>query len=417
MMGALLIERIGRLQTATGNATRGGAAQAENLHLDGAYILIQNGRIAQIGQGSPPELPTDARRLDAHGALATPGLVDAHTHLVFGGWRQHELAKRLQGATYQDILRAGGGILDTVRHTRETGEDALAEKAERILADMLARGVTCVEAKSGYGLNLEDEMKQLRVVRRLAQQTGMTLVPTFMGAHAVPEEYAERADAYVAMVCAKILPEIAREGLASFCDAFCDAGAFTVPQCERVLAAAKALGMGRKLHADELERIGGAELAAQMGAISAEHLAVTGENGMRALRDAGVIAVLLPQTSFYLNKPYADAKAFLARGVPIAIASDFNPGSCPSYDLPFAVTLGFLKYGLAPEALLTAVTLNAACAVGMGKELGTLEVGKRADVVLWNAPDWERVCYRFGANLAQTVILNGKIAKENENVG
>ena len=405
----LLIRNIGVLQTPEGTISACGVAQARNKKLVNASILCDAGAIKAItADGKLPPCEGETV-IDAGGRLATPGLVDSHTHLVFGGWRQHEIPLKLRGASYLDILRAGGGILDTVRHTRAASEDELFNRSASLLDEMLTLGVTTVEAKSGYGLDVENELKQLCVIRRLNETHAVDLVPTFMGAHAVPHEYAGNTEGYIDYLCKIMLPAIAREGLAEFCDVFCEDSVFDVAQSREVLANAKRLGLRAKIHADEIEEIGGAALAGEVGAISAEHLIATGERGMTALAEAGVTAVLLPQTSFYLNKSYAQARRMMELGIPVAIASDFNPGSCPSLNLQLAMNLGYLKYRMQPEEILTAVTLNAACAIGRGHEIGTLEVGKLADIVLWNAPDFEMLCYRFGSNQVHTVIKKGEI--------
>ena len=304
--------------------------------------------------------------LDAEGRFCTPGWVDAHTHLVFGGWRQHEIPLKLKGASYLEILRAGGGILDTVRQTRALSEDALFTRARGFLGEQLALGVTATEAKSGYGLDLENELKQLRVMARLKSEAGADVVPTYLGAHAVPPEYAGNADAYVEFICADVLPRAAKEKLANFCDVFCETGVFSAAQSRRVLETAKSLGLGLKIHADEIDSIGGAELAGELGAVSAEHLIAASDAGITALAAGGVTACLLPGTSLYLDKPFARARDMIERGVAVAVASDFNPGSCPSLNLQLCANLAYLKYRMTPEEILTALTLNAASAIGLG---------------------------------------------------
>ena len=345
--------------------------------------------------------------LDAGGRLVTPGLVDAHTHLVFGGWRQHELPLKLRGAAYLEILQAGGGILSTVEATRAASEAELLQRGSGFLAELAAQGVTTVEIKSGYGLNWTTERKQLRVIRELARQSRMQIVSTFLGAHAVPVEYAGKADGYVEEICREMLPAVVREKLAQFCDVFCEEGVFSVEQSRRILETARSLGMGLKIHADEIAELGGSALAGELRAVSAEHLVATGPSGMDALARGGVTAVLLPGTSLYLNKTYAPAREMIARGIPVAVATDFNPGSCPSLNLHLCMTLACLKYRMTPEEILTAVTLNAACALGLGKSTGTVEPGKRADLVIWNAEDLDMVCYRMGSNLVHRVICAG----------
>lgn len=393
-----------------GNHSVKAEQQAHNHKLNNAAILIENGMIREVfADGTLPSHTDDMDVIDAHGRLVTPGLVDCHTHLVFGGWRQHEIPLKLGGASYLDILRAGGGILETVRQTRAMSEEDLFQKSRSFVEEMLLGGVTTVESKSGYGLNFEDECKQLRVNRRLNAESAIELVSTFLGAHAIPEEYQGRSAAYIDYLCQEVLPKVAKEGLAEFCDVFCENSVFDVPESRKMLLTAQQYGLKSKIHADEIEAIGGAELAGEIGAITAEHLIATQENGMLALAKSGVIAVLLPATSFYLNKPYAQARKMISHGIPVAIASDFNPGSCPSLNLQFAINLGYLKYRLLPEEILSAVTLNAACAIGRGDKIGSIEPGKQADLVIWNAPDFEMICYRFGSNQVNTVIKKGEI--------
>ncbi|MDR0381911.1 MAG: imidazolonepropionase [Oscillospiraceae bacterium] len=401
----LCLVNIGCLATPLGAAARAGAAQGEIRLLRDAAVAVAGGRVVYAGPAGGA--PDAARVFDCGGRLVTPGLVDAHTHLIFGGWRQRELALRLSGASYLDILRGGGGILSTVTHTRAATEDALVDKGRALLGDMLRHGTTTCECKSGYGLDLETELKQLRAARRLQDLQPVTLVPTFLGAHAVPAEFSDRRADYVNFVCDVALPRVADLSLASFCDVFCDVGAFTADESARILARAASLGLGLKAHVDELEDGGGAALAARAGCVSAEHLIRASGDGIRALARAGVIACLLPATSFYLDKPYAPARDMVAAGVAVAVATDFNPGSSPNLNLQFAMQLACLRGGLTPEEVLTAATLNAAAALRLSGEAGTLEPGKWADLVLWNAPDLPYLLYRYGTNLVHRVVKNG----------
>ena len=408
----LIIKNIGILQTPIGKSSLCGNGQAQNLKLYNAAIAIDKGKICAVYKdGELPDLSgcNDCRVLDAENRLVTPGLVDCHTHMVFGGWRHNEIPLKLRGATYLDILKAGGGILDTVRHTRSMSEEELFEKSKGFVYEMLSGGVTTVESKSGYGLNLDDELKQLRVNKRLNEQTPMDVVSTFLGAHAIPPEYKDRPDEYIDYLCDVVLPEVKSQNLAEFCDVFCEDSVFDVEQSKRMLLCAKKHGMGCKIHADEIEAIGGAVLAGQLGAVSAEHLIATNAQGIESMAKGGVTAALLPATSFYLNKTYAPARQMIEKGIPVAIASDFNPGSCPSLNLQFAINLGYLKYRMLPEEILTATTLNAACAINRGESIGSIEVGKQADLVIWDAPNFEMICYRFGSNQVKTVIKNGEI--------
>lgn len=410
-----IIHSIGALATASGDTARAGAGQGDITILNNAYVAIKGETILAVGEGAPPAEYQDAKTelIDACGRLVTPGLVDAHTHLVFGGWREHEFALKLKGVPYLDILKDGGGILSTVKSTRESTEEELFEKGRAALEGMLLQGVTACEAKSGYGLTVEDELKQLRVAAKLNQTEDVEVVSTFMGAHAMPEEYKNDRESYIRLVIDKMLPAVHDAELAEFCDVFCETAAFTAEESERILQAAKALGMGAKIHADEINAIGGAEVAGRLSAVSAEHLIAVEDAGVAALSAGGVIAALLPSTSFYLDKPYAPARRLIEAGVPVAIASDFNPGSTPSMSLQFAMCLACIRCSMTPEEALTAVTLNAAAAVGRADKLGTIEPGKQADIVIWDAPNLERIFYRYGTNQALTVFKRGRAAVEN----
>lgn len=409
-----LIYNIGTLQTPLGSFPHAGAAQGENRKYHNAAVLCDGGVIKAVYEnGALPEVSADTQTIDAQGRLVTPGLIDAHTHLVFGGWRQNEIPLKLKGAGYLDILRAGGGILSTVRATREASEEELFEKSRAFLDELMAQGVTTAELRSGYGLDKETELKQLRVIKRLNEAHPMDAVATYLGAHAIPEEYALRSGEYIDFIISDMLPEIKRQGLAEFCDVFLETGVFGVEESRRLLTAAREMGFGLKIHADEIDELGGSQLAGELGAVSAEHLIATGERGMEALARGGVIAALLPCTSLYLNKSFARARDMIARGIPVAVATDFNPGSCPSLNIGLCMTMAYLKYRMTPEEILSSVTINAACAVNRGGSIGTIEPGKKADMVIWNAEDMEMLCYRMGSNLAGTVIKHGAIAKNN----
>lgn len=409
-MSNLLIKNIGLLATPTGSAARCGQEQGVVTTLKNAYILIRDGVIVAVGSG---EIPSDhlkgAEVLDAKGRLVTPGLVDAHTHLIFGGWRQNELGMKLHGVSYLEILAQGGGILSTVRSTRAATEQSLVEKAQKELRTMLSLGVTTCEAKSGYGLNPEDEYKQLRAIRRLNETQPVELVATFMGAHAVPQEFKEDRDAYIRLLCEKMIPTVAKEKLAEFCDVFCETGVFTADESRKILEAGKLHGLTPKIHADEIDPIGGSVLAGEIGAVTAEHLIVCPPEGIESMASSGTIACLLPATSFYLGATFAPARAMIDAGVPVAVATDFNPGSCPSVSLQMAMNIACLKYRLTPEEVLTAATLNGAAGIHRAHTVGSVEVGKQGDLVVWDAPDLDYICYRFGTNLVDTVVKKGVV--------
>ncbi|MCI7326224.1 MAG: imidazolonepropionase [Clostridiales bacterium] len=412
-MSTLLIKNIGTLQTPVGSYSHRGAEQGENRKLRDAAVYIRDGVITEITDGG--DLPLGAESadvvLDANYRLVTPGLVDGHTHMVFGGYRQHEVAMKLKGATYLDILRAGGGILDTVRKTREADEADLCYKTGKFLDEMMNHGVTTCEAKSGYGLDFNSEMKMLEVIGRLNESHAMDVIPTFMGPHAIPEEYKGRPDDFIDMICGEMLPYVKEHKLAEFADIFCEDSVFNYEQSRKYLLRAKELGFGLRIHADEIEAIGGSRLAGELGCVSAEHLISIDEDGLESMAKGGTTAMCLPATSFYLGANYAPARRMIEMGIPVACASDFNPGSCPSMNLQFVMNLACLKYRLLPEEVLTAVTINPACAIGRGDRVGTLEVGKQADLVIWDAPDMEMLCYRFGSNMTARVVKKGKIIK------
>ena len=409
-MANLLIKNIGLLATPTGKAAKSGAEQGKIQLLKDAWVLCRDGVIAEVGTGAAPEV--DGKVLDAERKLVTPGLVDAHTHLIFGGWRQNELGMKLHGKTYLEIQNAGGGIQSTTNATRGSTEEELTQKAAKALDEMLRLGTTTVEAKSGYGLATEHELKALQVIQNLNDRHVMDIVPTFMGAHLVPKEYKENREGYIRLVCEEMIPLVAKQGIAKFCDVFCEADTFTAEESRQVLEAGLKYGLRPKIHADEIEAIGGSQLAGELGAISSEHLIVCPPEGIESLAKGGVIACLLPATSFNLGATFAPARDMVNAGVPVAMSSDFNPGSCPCLNMQFVINLGCLKYRLTPEEVLTAVTLNGAAAIDMAEKVGTVEAGKQADLVLWDAPDLDYICYRLGSDLVKTVVKKGDVVVE-----
>ena len=373
---------------------------------DGA-LAVRDGRISWLGpRGQWRERA--AIEHDARGAWITPGLIDCHTHFVYAGNRAQEFEQRLQGASYEQIARAGGGIQATVRATRDSSESALAAAAAKRLRQWLAEGVTTIEMKSGYGLDVATELKLLRVARRCAEQ--VTVRTTFLGAHAVPEEYRGRADDYVDLVCAEMLPAAAP--LADAVDAFCEGIAFNVKQTTRVFSKAKALGLRVKLHADQLSDTGGAQLAAQFGALSADHLEYSNEAGIAAMARSGTVAVLLPGAFYFLREQQLPPVAALRRhGVPIALATDHNPGSSPLSSILLALNLACTLFRLTPEEALAGVTRQGARALGMQATHGSLEVGKQADLALWEIASPAELAYAIGANPNVGVVRNGRILR------
>ena len=374
---------------------------------DGVVAVVED-RVAYAGPatGLPPG---DARqRLDAGGRLVTPGLVDCHTHLVFAGDRANEMEQRLAGDTYEQIAAAGGGILSTVRATRAATDDELMTAAAGRLRQLMGGGVTTVEIKSGYGLDLATELRMLEVARRLGESCGVTVRTTFLGAHTVPPEHQGRADDYVDEVVEHMLPEVASRGLADAVDVFCESIAFTPAQAERVLAAARRLGLAVKVHADQLSDGGGAVLAARYGALSADHLEHTGAAGVSALAQAGTVAVVLPGASHCLGVSVVPPIAALRRaGVPMAVATDANPGTSPVLSLPLAMHLACLRFGLTPAEALAGATVHAAAALGLAGEVGQLVPGARADLVAWDATRPVELVYWVGGDLCQQVVIGG----------
>ncbi|HHV78248.1 MAG TPA: imidazolonepropionase [Firmicutes bacterium] len=414
----LLINHASTLVTMSPSIPHTGSMMSQVAVIRDGAVAVSEGRITAVGKTTEVEASVEigpsTTVLDANGKTVTPGLVDPHTHLVFGGWRADEFGCLLRGVPYKQLLAEGKGIQQTVRATREASFMALVEKAMPVLDWMVRWGVTTVEIKSGYGLELETELKQLNVIRQLMQMTTLDLIPTFLGAHAIPPEYKDRPDEYISFLVNVMLPLISERHLAEFVDVFCEPGVFTPSQSETLLKAAKDQGFGLKIHADEMESSGGAELAARLGATSADHLMAASDEGLDAMARAGVIAVILPGTSLVLRKPAANARRMIEKGLAVAIATDFNPGSCPVQTLPLVMSLACLLCGMTPEEALCAATINAAFACGRGNVVGSLEVGKQADIVIFNAPDLSYIPYRVGTNLAEVVIKKGKIVSRSQ---
>jgi imidazolonepropionase len=374
--------------------------------IDHAAVLVESGRITWVGPGS--SAPQTSRLLDAQGRLLTPGLIDCHTHLVFGGNRANEFEQRLNGVPYAEIAKAGGGILSTVRATRAASEKELTASALTRLDCLLREGVTTVEIKSGYGLDLETELKTLRVARALARERPVNVVTSFLGAHAMPPEFRNDRKGYVALLCEEVLPAVAKAGLADAVDAFCETIAFNLEETEAVFKKASALGLPVKIHAEQLSNMGGAKLAARYGALSCDHIEYVDEEGIAAMATAGTSAVLLPGAFYYLRERQAPPVALLRRyGVPIAIATDLNPGSSPLHSLLTAMNMACLLFGLTPEEALRGVTVNAARALGLG-DRGTIAIGKKADLVLWNVEAPGHLAYPLGLNPLHRTFKNGQ---------
>ncbi len=413
-MTDLLVHNLAEIATPTGSSPRSGANQGRIRRVAEGAVLCREGRIRFVGKeaelveryGTLEDVP----RIDGKRGTLVPGFVDPHTHLPWAGSREHEFARRLAGATYQEIAAEGGGILATVRSTRAAAEEELVNLALGRMDRMLETGTTTAEAKSGYGLSLDDELKQLRAVRRANREHSVELVPTLLAAHEIPPEFRDRRERYLDLIANEILPQVRDQELAVFADVFCERGVFSAEESRRVLEASREHGLVPRLHADEFADSGGAELAAELGAASADHLMAISERGIEALAASEVVATLLPGTSFFLMKTdYAPARRLIQAGVPVALATDCNPGSSHTESMAMAFLLAVFKLGLSIDEALTAATLNAACSLYLGEEIGSVEEGKRADLVLLDAPCVEHLAYHYGVNLVRSVIKDGRL--------
>ncbi len=420
MKATLVINNIDNLITLRGeNKARTLEDMKDVGSIKNGIIALKGEKIIYVGEG---ELPSSIRIdentviLCGKGKTVTPGLIDSHTHLVHGGSRENELAMKLKGIPYLDILAAGGGIHSTVRATKEATFEELYYKAKKSLDIMLSYGVTTVEAKSGYGIDdFSTELKQLEVAKKLNEDHPVDIISTFMGAHAIPSKYKNNPDVFVDIIVEDMIPKVAERNLAKFCDVFCEEGVFSIDQSRRILQAAKEYGMGLKLHADEIKPLGGAELAAELNCTSADHLIAASDKGIKEMAKKGVIANLLPGTSFNLQiGKYARARKILEEGVPIALSTDYNPGSCPTENLQLIMSFASLIMKLTPEEVITAVTINGAASLGLEDKVGSLEMDKLGDIVIFDAPNLEYIIYHFGINHVETVIKEGKVVYEKK---
>ena len=417
MKADLILKNIGKLVTMQGSSSFRVKEEMNKINIiENAYIAVKNGKILAIGVGDEfgNLCGEDTKIHDAEGLLVTPGLIDSHTHLIHGGSRENEFSMKLNGVPYIEILNNGGGILSTVKATKEASDEALYKKAKKSLDRMLEFGVTTVEEKSGYGLELNTEIKQLEVARALDKNHPVDLVHTFLGAHAVPEEYKENHKAYIDILVDVMMPKIKDMGLAEFCDVFCEKGVFTIEESEYILQKAKEIGYKLKIHADEIESLGGAELAAKLGCVSADHLMAASDEGIKMMAENNVVANILPATSFNLNKNYADCRKMIDMGAIVSLSSDYNPGSCPSENLQLVMQLGCLHLKMTPNEVLTAVTINAAYAIDRADKIGSIEVGKNADFVVFDARNVEYLMYHFGINHTKKVYKNGNLVVDNK---
>lgn len=408
-----LLINCGQLLTMDHDSAHAKGEQMGHLpHIKNGAIGWKDGMIAFIGTSLEAEGMESSKVIDCQGMLVTPGLVDPHTHLVFGGSREHEIALKQQGVSYLEILKQGGGIHSTVEATRNASFEDLYDKATFHLKRLISYGITTVEAKSGYGLEKDAELKQLEVVKKLKENKSMEIASTFLGAHAIPKEYKENPEAFLHEMSA-LFQEIKEKELAEFVDIFCEEGVFTIEQSKRFLQLAKEAGFAVKIHADEIVSLGGTELAIELGAASADHLIAASGQAVEMFGNSDTVAVLLPGTTFYLNKDsYAKGREIINGGGAVALATDFNPGSSPTENIQFIMNLAMLKLKMTCEEIWNAVTVNAAKAIHKDGVSGRLKVGRKADVVLWNAPNYQYVPYHYGVNHVHTVFLKGaEVAK------
>lgn len=408
-MGEILIKNLASLATNTGNKGKGGKEMGNIVELLHPWVLIKDGIIHKIGGEELQDLAKDAKVLDGTGKTLLPGFVDPHTHLIFGGTREEEFSMRLRGESYMAIMEKGGGIKYSVRKTREASFEELFTQAEKTLKNMAELGITTVEAKSGYGLDKDTELKQLRVVKKLMETSPIEIVSTFMGAHDIPLEYKGRDREFLDFLTDEVLPVIKEENLAEFGDIFTEKNVFTVEDSRTYLKKMREAGLKLKIHADEINDLGGAALAAELSLVSADHLLKANEEGLLKMKEAGVIPVLLPLTAFSLKEEFAKARHMIDLGLPVAMGTDFNPGSCYSFSVPLMLSLGTLYMGMTPEEALTAVTLNSAAALERADRIGSIEEGKEADLILVDAPSYRFLTYHFGMNLVTTTVKKGKI--------
>ncbi|MDJ0915016.1 MAG: imidazolonepropionase [Desulfobacterales bacterium] len=425
MNGNMLIKNASQVVTCSGFKAKQGRAMSDLHLIENGAVLIEEGQISAVGSSKELLADMDVASLkangfdiiEAQGHTVLPGFVDSHTHFVFGGYREQEFAWRLRGDSYMDIMRRGGGIINTVAATRQASKEELIETGIKRLDSMLGFGVTTVEGKSGYGLDRATEIKQLEVMDDLDRIHYIDIVKTFLGAHAVPQEYQGKADAFIDFLIESVLPEIADRQLAEFCDIFCEQDVFSLEQSKRLLQAASKLGLKPKIHADEMVALGGTELAAEMHATSADHLLHASDKGISNLAQTGVVATLLPATAFSLKEPYARGRDMIDCGCAVALASDLNPGSCFSESMPLLFALATLQMNLTTEEAITALTINGAAALDRADVIGSIDVGKQGDLVILEFPSYHFIPYRIGVNTVEKVVKQGNLVYDRSKGG
>ncbi|WP_164951482.1 MULTISPECIES: imidazolonepropionase [Clostridium] len=412
----MIIKNIGCLVTCEGSYRKKREEFKDAKIKKNGYLVIENDKIKAVGEGEGYKeyLTSECTVIDGEGKTVTPGLIDPHTHVVYAGSRENELPLKLNKVGYIEILNSGGGILSTVENTRNIKIDQLVEESRKRLDIMLKHGTTTVESKSGYGLDLQTEVKILEVNKILNETHPIDVVSTFMAAHALPKEYKSDREAYIGEIINNMIPYVSENKLAEFIDCFCEKGVFSVEECRRILTAGKKFGLNIKIHADEVETVKAAELAGELKATSAEHLVAASDEGIKALAENDVVAVLLPSTSFYLMlNHFARARKMIEEGVAVSLATDCNPGTSPTESLQTVMTFACFGMKLFPEEIINAMTINAACAINRESEIGSIEVGKKADIAIFNSKNLNYLIYHFGANAIDTVIKNGKIVVKN----
>lgn len=408
-----IVIKNARILTCKSKGPKKGEEMQELGIIERGFVAIDNGFITEVGEGDGSQFQgRNTEVISGEGKLVMPGFVDPHTHVVHYGSRENELEMKLRGVPYLDILKQGGGILSTVRATRAASFEQLTEKTRKSLDQMLLWGTTTVEGKSGYGLNFADEVKCLEVLRDINHP--VDIVRTYMGAHAIPREHQENRRAYMDLMIERVIPYVAENGLAEFIDCFCEEGVFDLEESEEILSCGKKYGLKVKMHADEIVPMGGAELAAELGAVSADHLVGASDEGIEAMKNAGVIPTLLPGTSFYLRLgKYARGRRMIEMGLAVALATDYNPGTCPTESMQAIMTFATMGMGMTPQEVISAMTINSAHAIGRGEEVGSLEKGKKADILVMDAPNENYIVYHFGINHVETVVKNGRIVVRN----